>query len=284
MIDAAYVGFIAAGIGVGAVAFAIGWRGAGLRCDARVGLLMAAEAASGVIGARLYALIEHGWWWDLAATLEGGFRLPGGVVGLLLGFVVWRPLFVADVPAGAVGDIGAVATQFGLAVMRLGCFAEGCCFGTRCDLPWPIRSPRGTRAATVHTALGLIGPGAATSLPVHPLQLYFLLLHGAVGLALVWWARRKAYDGQVLLLGLLLGQGGKALLESYRQPIPGVPTVHLQVASAALALAAGLALVGIALSRRRHAAASRRANVATAAPARRATARPSRRARRRRSP
>jgi prolipoprotein diacylglyceryltransferase len=240
--NAAYIGYIVAGIGVGATIFVIGWRAEGRRIDARVAALMVAATASGVIGARLYALVEQGSRWALAATLEGGFRLPGGVVGLLVGFVICRRVFLADVPAGVIGDLGAIATQFGLAVARLGCLAAGCCFGTRCDLPWAIRFPRGTQAATVHVALGFISPGAAASLPVHPLQLYFLLLHCTVGLVLVRWARRKAYDGQLLLLGLLLSQGGKALLETVRQPIAGVPTAHLQIASALLAVAAGMAL------------------------------------------
>ena len=242
MTSAAYVGFIGAGIAVGAAGFVIGWRGTGRRCDARMAALMLAVTVSGLIGARLYALVEQGWHWDLIATLEGGFRLPGGVIGLLVGLVIWRPLLVGDVSAGVIGDLGTIATQFGLAVVRLGCLAEGCCFGTRCDLPWALRFPHGTQAATVHVALGLIEPGAAASLPVHPLQLYFMALHCAVGLVLVWWARRKTYDGQVLLLGLVLGQGGKALLEAFRQPIPGVPTAHLQIASAALAVVAAVAM------------------------------------------
>jgi phosphatidylglycerol:prolipoprotein diacylglycerol transferase len=240
--NAAYVGFIGAGIAVGAAVFVIGWRGAGRRCDARMAVLMLAVTVSGLIAARLYAVVEQGWRWDLIATIEGGFRLPGGVIGLLVGLVIWRRLLVGDISVGVIGDLGTIATQFGLAVVRLGCLAEGCCFGTRCDLPWAVRFPRGTQAATVHVARGLIEPGAAASLPVHPLQLYFMALHFAVGLVLVWWARRKTYDGQVLLLGLVLSQGGKALLEAFRQPIPGVPTAHLQVASAALAIAAAMAM------------------------------------------
>jgi phosphatidylglycerol---prolipoprotein diacylglyceryl transferase len=251
--DNAYLGFVVAGAAVGALNFLLAWRRAGLPLGGRVVAFAGLTVAAGVAGARLYALVEQGWRWDLAASLDGGFRLPGGVVGLLVGLVAWRRLFVPEVPLGLIGDLGAIAVQFGLVVVRLGCLAAGCCFGTVCDLPWAIRFPRGTVAADVHASLGWIAPGDTTSLPVHPLQLYFLLLHLALGLFLLWFARRKAYDGQVLLLGLLLGQGGKALLESFRQPIAGMPARHLQLASALLAAAAAVALVAMAArQKRRH--------------------------------
>jgi phosphatidylglycerol---prolipoprotein diacylglyceryl transferase len=251
--DDPYLGFIGAGLGVGIANFLLAWRRAGLPFGWRVLALVAATIASGLFGARAYALIEQGGRWDLIGTVDGGFRLPGGVIGLLIGLGLWRTFFLPGVRAGLIADLGAIASQFGLAVVRLGCLAAGCCFGTVSDLPWAIRFPLGTQAATVHLSLGLIGPGATASLAVHPLQIYFMLLHLAVGGLLLWFERRKAYDGQLLLLGLLLGQGGKALLEGFRQPIPGVPVLHLRVASAVLAAAAAVALVAMSVRMRRRA-------------------------------
>jgi len=246
-----YLGFILAGAAVGAANFLLVWRRAGLPIGGRVLAFVAAAIGSGLLGARGYALIEQGWRWDLAGSFDGGFRLPGAVIGLLIGFPVWRVVFIPDVATGLVGDIGIIATQFGLAVVRLGCLAAGCCFGTVTDLPWAIRFPLGTEAAQVHLSMGLIGPTDTASLPVHPLQLYFMLLHLALGVFLLQFARKKSYDGQVLLLGLLIGQGGKALLEQFRQPIPGAPTFHLQIASAALAAVAAIVLLTVAAQRRR---------------------------------
>ncbi len=183
--------------------------------------------------------------WHLAAAAEGGFRLPGAVAGLLIGFVSGRGLFVRDVSLGVLADLGVVAAEFAFAVVRLGCLADGCCFGVVTDLPWAVRFPPGSQAATVHAALGLTRDVTAASLPVHPLQIYFLLLHVGIAGFLVWLRRHKRYDGQLLLLGVLLGQMGKAGLESFRQPIPGVPTAHLRVASLALAAAAVAALIVI---------------------------------------
>jgi phosphatidylglycerol:prolipoprotein diacylglycerol transferase len=144
-----------------------------------------------------------------------------------------------------------VAAPFGLAIARLGCLAAGCCFGTVSSLPWAIRYPPGSLAANTHASLHLIGPDETFSLPVHPLQIYFLLAQVALGVFLLWFEPRKRYDGQVLLISLVLGQGAKAWLEGFRQPLPGVSTFHLFVSSAALAAAAAAALIVIALRTRR---------------------------------
>lgn len=243
-----YLAFVVAGAGVGGTIFLWALRQAGLPGGWRAVGLATATATSGLVGARLYAMAEQGWRWELTGGLDGGFRMPGAVAGLLLGLVVWRRVLVPEVPFGLIGDLGVIATQFGAVVARLGCLAAGCCFGSVCDLPWAVRFPRGTAVADVHAAMGWIDHGAATSLPVHPLQLYFLLLHLTLGLFLLWLARRKAYDGQVLLVGLLIGQSGKALLESLREPLAGGG--HLQLVAVAFAAAAAAALIGIARRRR----------------------------------
>jgi phosphatidylglycerol:prolipoprotein diacylglycerol transferase len=249
--DRAYIGFILAGGSVAAVNFVVAWRQAGLPITGKLLVFVGATFASGLAGARLYALIEQGWRWDLITSLDSGFRLPGGVIGALAGLVAWRAVLLPGISLGLIGDLGAIALQFGMVVVRLGCLAAGCCFGTVSDLPWAMRFPVGSEAATTHASLGLIGFGDAASLPVHPLQVYFMLLHLGAGLFLLWLNRRKAFDGQVLLVSILLVQGGKALLESFRQPIPGASTLHLRVSSSVLASAAALALGSMMIVRRR---------------------------------
>jgi phosphatidylglycerol:prolipoprotein diacylglycerol transferase len=245
----AYLAFVAAGIAVGAASFHRGWRGAGLPTGPRLALFVAGSVLAGLLGARVYAVAEQGWRWEAVASVDG-FRLPGGVAGLLIGLGLWRAVLFPTVPAGLIGDLGAIATQFGLAVIRLGCLAAGCCFGTVTRVPWAIRFPLGTQAAAVHASLGWIGAADHASLPVHPLQLYFLALHLAVGAFLLQLAPRKRYDGQLLLLALVIGQSGKAALECFRQPIGGARPWHLPAASAALAIAATLAVVVIERRRR----------------------------------
>lgn len=246
----AYYGFLAAGAAVGAATFLFAAHRAGLRIEWRLLTLTLFAVVCGMAGARLYAVIEQGGGWGRAAALDAGFRLPGAVIGMLVGFAAARAVLLPGIATGRLGDIGVIAVQFGLAVARLGCLAAGCCFGTVSSLPWAIRLPAGTEAAAVHAATGLIRAEDPTTLPVHPLQLYFMCLHLGLGLFLAWFAPRKAYEGQVLLLGLALGQTGKALLETFRQPVGTGSGAHLQVVSVVLAAGAAAALLGAA--RRRH--------------------------------
>jgi hypothetical protein len=97
--NAAYIGFIVAGIGVGATIFVIGWRAEGRRIDARVAALMVAATASGVIGARLYALVRAGL--AVGSGCDAGGRVsPAGRRGGLLDRVRHLSrVFLADVPA-----------------------------------------------------------------------------------------------------------------------------------------------------------------------------------------
>lgn len=242
-----YMACVVAAAGVGSVLFAYFWRGAGLAVDWRLAAIYCTTAALGLVGGRGYILVEQ---WRNGAFqpgwIDGGFRLPGAVMGLVLGMAIGRRVWRPDVSLGRVFDIGALAGPFALAVARFGCLAAGCCFGRVSELPWAVRFARDSQAGTVHQALHLLGPGELSTVPVHPLAVYFMLWHLAVGGFLLWFRRRQRYDGQLLLLGLLLGQGGKALLETLRQPIPGAPALYLSASGAVLAGAAAIGLVVMA--------------------------------------
>lgn len=97
-------------------------------------------------------------------------RTPKSVRALpAAGASPWRTLAVmADALAPSVG--------IGAAMVRLGCFLSGCCFGVRSELPWALRFPAHSPPWEPHLQAGWIGPGWPESLSVHPLQLYFILL------------------------------------------------------------------------------------------------------------
>lgn len=124
-------------------------------------------------------------------------------------------LFIAGVPAVLVYsrlaglsfrgllDLFALPVMLWLALLRFGCFMAGCCWGdlTQANagfgsiaepglaeqvltLPWltgdwlitAVSFPAESLAYRQHLALGLVGPEADSSLPVHPTQLYELVL------------------------------------------------------------------------------------------------------------
>lgn len=98
----------------------------------------------GVIGARAMHVI-HNWWAyrdnpkEIFAVWSGGLELLGGVI---LGSVVLTTYFVAKKrPALNILDILAPSLMIGIAIGRIGCLLNGCCFGNVCELPWAIEFP-----------------------------------------------------------------------------------------------------------------------------------------------
>ncbi|TWT96699.1 Prolipoprotein diacylglyceryl transferase [Botrimarina colliarenosi] len=105
---------------------------------------------AGIAGARSFFVIEY---WDeryagrpLGETIvdvlqftEGGLVVYGSVIGGLVAFV-W---FVRrhGLPLRGMADILAPCFMAGLALGRLGCLLNGCCYGGPCDLPWAVTFP-----------------------------------------------------------------------------------------------------------------------------------------------
>lgn len=103
----------------------------------------------GILGARLFYVIEY--WRDfqraglsetIAAVINftrGGLVVYGAVVGGGLAAVVF---FIRHkLPVLAMADVIAPSMTLGLALGRIGCFLNGCCYGGQCQLPWAVAFP-----------------------------------------------------------------------------------------------------------------------------------------------
>ncbi len=125
-------------------------RQAGLDADEILGLAVLVFIG-GVVGARLFYVVEYWdariredqWWGTLKNALaftEGGLVVYGAFVGAMLGFAiyVWR----RKLPALAMADIVAPGMMVGLALGRVGCLLNGCCYGGESTAPWAITFPR----------------------------------------------------------------------------------------------------------------------------------------------
>jgi phosphatidylglycerol---prolipoprotein diacylglyceryl transferase len=109
--------------------------------------------AAGIVGARLFYVIEY---WEqqfhketLAATLkavfnitQGGLVVFGSLIGGAVAALIW--IYKHRLSALVMGDLMAPSIVLGMAVGRIGCFLNGCCFGDACELPWAVQFPFGS--------------------------------------------------------------------------------------------------------------------------------------------
>jgi phosphatidylglycerol:prolipoprotein diacylglycerol transferase len=126
-----------------------------------------AVVASGWLGARLVGL---GAYHDPELGLMGGRSWFGGMLGGLGAALIAVRLFRLRLSSWL--DAAAPAMCLGYAVGRLGCFVNGCDYGTPSSLPWAIHYGPGFPAFDKHVQMGWISSDAVSSLGVHSVQLY----------------------------------------------------------------------------------------------------------------
>jgi phosphatidylglycerol:prolipoprotein diacylglycerol transferase len=124
---------------------------AGLHPDAILSLAFA-MVLGGMIGARLFFVIQY-WslirgptWGETLANLvsvdKGGLVVYGSLVGAMVAFAWYGRRM--ELPLLPLADLIAPSLALGLALGRIGCLLNGCCFGGPCDLPWAVAFPAGS--------------------------------------------------------------------------------------------------------------------------------------------
>ncbi len=174
---------------------------------------------SGVLGARLAYVLEN--WSDYAASPLSILRLDqGGLIfygGLFAGgvaiFIFARRRRERVVP---VVDFALTAVPLAHAIGRIGCFLNGCCFGTPTDLAVGVRFPKGSAAWMLHYRTGLIEQMSPFSLRVHPVQLYETAYNLIIFGVLMVVFRRSSRAGRVSAVYMVLYALGRFLLEFFR--------------------------------------------------------------------
>jgi phosphatidylglycerol:prolipoprotein diacylglycerol transferase len=180
--------------------------------------------AGGILGARALFVVQNPGaihrWTDVFTVWRGGIVFYGCILGGLAGTLLYRARH--PFPFRATADAVAPALALGIAVGRIGCFLNGCCYGDRCDRPWAVSFPAGTLPWVRHVQAGLIPPGSPCSLPVHPKQLYAALAGLALlGLLSAYYPRRRR-DGEVMALLMITYPVTRFFTEFFRGDAGGL--------------------------------------------------------------
>jgi len=149
---------------------------------------------------RRWSLILLGF--GLGATV-GTYLLPsiiGSALGGLVGFLVLKR-FLRFGENGS--DLLVLALILIIGVGRIGCFLAGCCFGSPTDLPWGVCYNQSSAAWYLQHWTGQISETAATSLPVHPVQLYESIFLLGFVLPVFLWLNHRIRRKILLLTGFM---------------------------------------------------------------------------------
>lgn len=172
-----------------------------------------------IIGTKLMSYTAADW-----KTMFIDFRFPetssksalGGLAGGIFGIFIARHLLQFHRP---VADAFAIGLPLAMAVQRVGCLIAGCCHGCPTSLPWGVSYPSHTHAYHNHLIHGHIKTDALLSLPVHPTQLYHVIL-GIIVMVMVYLFRsRFKRSGNLLLLSIGLLAFGRLVIEFWRDPV-----------------------------------------------------------------
>lgn len=157
---------------------------------------------------------------DIFRSWQGGNNFYGCILGGLTGSILYwlrRPF-----PFRRMADAAALAVATGIAIGRIGCFLNGCCYGAVSNLPWSVCFPAGSHAWVRHVDAGLIPPTAASSLPVHPTQLYASIAGFALLGLLLAYSRRRRAAGETMAVLMIAYPITRWPLETLRGDEPAI--------------------------------------------------------------
>lgn len=189
---------------------------------------------TGVLGSRLFYVLQH--WDDFRGEFLRAFMIHEG--GL-----VWYGGFLAAASSGLVyaafrkwpilklADLTAPYLALGQGIGRLGCFLNGCCYGSETQHFWGVRFPGDTILR-------------------HPVQLYEAAASFLIFVALLlFYDRKSRKDGAIIVLYLWLYASARFVVEFFRAD--QVLTFGLSIPQwTSIFLLIGAAILGVALPQR----------------------------------
>lgn len=168
----------------------------------------------GIVGARVSFAILH--WSDFAHNLGAIFNPFGanqfGIAGLnLYGGVLlaiggaWLYCYVKKLSVLEVFDYFAPTLGLGIGISRIGCFLNGCCFGTPTNLPWGVKFP-----------VGSIPYSVFGDQYIHPAQIYSSLYGLGLFVLLHYVLKHRKFPGQLVAILFMVEAFFRFVLEYVR--------------------------------------------------------------------
>lgn len=185
----------------------------GIEPDNILDLVLFATPAA-IVFARLYYVVFS---WDqfrdnpidIVLTRNGGLAIYGGVIGAVL--VAWIYARKKKIPAFGLMDFAVPYLVLGQGIGRWGNFVNQEAFGTMTSLPWRMNG------TIINEYLTGVQPGIDLSKwGVHPTFLYESLFDFAVFAFLIFYRKKKKYDGEVISLYFILYGIGRFFIEGLR--------------------------------------------------------------------
>ncbi|HQE22806.1 MAG TPA: prolipoprotein diacylglyceryl transferase [Syntrophomonadaceae bacterium] len=145
----------------------------------------------GLVGSHLAYILVYQWEEFLADPLIF-FNIKNGIEGMiwygafiggLIPFLIY--IWKKDMPFWKVADMFAPFLALGYALVRVGCFLRGCCYGEITTSAWGVVFP------------------AVDEFVRHPTQLYSSAMNLVLFAFLIWFYPRRKFSGQVFLLYLI---------------------------------------------------------------------------------
>ena len=165
--------------------------------------IVLAAMVGGVVGSKVYWAFAQGGAFldDPLGTLfsRGGFTFYGGLIGGILTVAFW--LYWKKYPMRQAVDACAIAVPVGYMLGRVGCFLVGDDYGYPTDVPWGVAFPEGSPPTVV---------------PVHPTQIYEILMTLPIFVLLLWQRGRGLPAGFLFFEFLSLAGVERFIVEFFR--------------------------------------------------------------------
>lgn len=194
-----------------------------------------------VIGARIYYVVFE---WDsykndllsIFNTRQGGLAIYGAVIGAFITLFVYTR--IKKCRALNLGDAGVTGLILGQILGRWGNFFNREVFGEYSDgllaMRLPVAAIRDKSDITENIRAHMVE--GTNYIQVHPTFLYESLLNLLLLIFILWYLKRKAFDGEICLLYL----GGYGIIRFF---VEGIRTDQLKIPGTSIAVSQMLGMI-----------------------------------------